>query len=86
MKISCILYYEQKSGMPVTYPQNTLPNREEYTDGMNLLSPREIDFTPKRLQGFISRELGLTKTLEDFGHNLRVIFCKIGKPLRQKRD
>jgi hypothetical protein len=53
---------------------------------MNLLSPREIDFTPKRLQGFISRELGLTKTLEDFGHNLRVIFCKTGKPLRQKRD
>ena len=49
---------------------------KEYTDGMNLLSPKEIDFTPKRLQRFISRELGLTKPLEDSSHNLRVIFDK----------
>ena len=45
---------------------------KEYTDGMNLLSAKEIDFTPRRLQGYISRELGLIKFLEDCGYNLKV--------------
>ena len=58
--------------MPVSYPHNALPNREEYTDSMDLLSPKEIDFTPGRLLGYISRELGLIKFLEDCGHNLKV--------------
>ncbi len=62
--------------MPVSYPHNALPNREEYTDGMNLLSPKEIDFTTRRLLGYISKELGLTKSQEESVHNLRVIFDK----------
>ena len=72
MKIFSIRYNDPKSGMPMSYPHNALPNREQYTDGMNLLSPKEIDFTPERLLGYISRELGLTKFLEDCGHNLKV--------------
>ncbi|MDG1355585.1 MAG: hypothetical protein P8P90_04990 [Opitutales bacterium] len=73
MKISSILYNDPKSGMPVSYPHNALPNREEYTDGMNLLSPKEIDFRPRHLQGYISRELGLTKSQEGSVHKSKVI-------------
>ncbi|MBT3541660.1 MAG: hypothetical protein HN489_11040 [Opitutae bacterium] len=72
MKIFSIRYNDPKSVMPVSYPHNALPNREEYTDSMDLLSPKEIDFTPGRLLGYISRELGLTKFLEDCGYNLKV--------------
>ena len=45
---------------------------KEYTDGMNLLSAKEIDFTPRRLQGYISRELGLTKSQEGSVHKSKV--------------
>ena len=58
--------------MLVSYSQKALPNRKEYTNGMNLVSPKKIDFTPGRLVGYISRVLGLTKSLEDSGHNLKV--------------
>ena len=58
--------------MLVSYSQKALPNRKEYTNGMNLVSPKKIDFTPGRLVGYIFRVLGLTKSLEDSGHNLKV--------------
>jgi len=72
MKIFCILHNDPKSCMLVSYSQKALPNRKEYTNGMNLVSPKKIDFTPGRLVGYISRVLGLTKSLEDSGHNLKV--------------
>ena len=72
MKIFGILYNDPKSGMPVSYPHNTLPNREEYADGMSLLSPKGIDFTLGRLLGYVSKELGLTKFLKYSGHKLKV--------------
>ena len=86
MKISCILYNDPKSGMPVSYPHNALPNREEYTDGMNLLSPKEIDFTPRRLQNYISRELGLTKSQEGSVHKSKVISDKYREGSDAEKD
>lgn len=72
--------------MPVSYPHNALPNREEYTDGMNLLSPKEIDFRPRRLQGYISRELGLTKSQEGSVHKSKVISDKYREGSDAEKD
>ena len=64
MKIFCTLHNDPKSCMLVSYSQKALPNRKEYTNGMNLVSPKKIDFTPGRLVGYIFRVLGLTNPLK----------------------
>jgi len=72
MKVLCILYDDPKSGMPSSYPVETLPKIEKYPDGQTLPTPKGIDFNPGELLGCVSGELGLRKFLEDAGHTLVV--------------
>ena len=78
MKILCVLYDDQKGGMPKSYPLSDVPKLEKYPDGMTLPSPKGRDFTPGQLLGCVSGELGLRKFLESNGHEFVVTNSKDG--------
>ena len=71
-KILCVLYDDPVDGYPTTYARDGLPRLERYPGGQTLPSPEATDFTPGKLLGSVSGELGLRRFLESRGHELIV--------------
>jgi formate dehydrogenase len=71
-KILCVLYRDSVDGYPPRYARDSLPALHGYPDGQTLPKPEAIDFTPGRLLGCVSGELGLRRFLEAAGHTLVV--------------
>lgn len=78
-KVLCVLYDDPVGGYPSSYPRDGLPALERYPDGQTLPTPEAIDFTPGRLLGSVSGELGLRRFLESNGHRLIVTSSKDGE-------
>jgi formate dehydrogenase len=78
MKILCVLYDDPVDGYPSQYPRDDLPVLDGYPGGQTLPSPAALDFTPGRLLGSVSGELGLRRFLEERGHELVVTSDKDG--------
>lgn len=77
-KVLCVLYDDPVGGYPTSYALNTIPRIDRYPDGMNVPTPKQIDFKPGELLGSVSGELGLRKFLEGKGHTLVVTSDKDG--------
>ena len=77
-KILCVLYDDPVDGYPTTYARDGLPRLERYPGGQTLPTPEAIDFTPGKLLGSVSGELGLRRFLESQGHELVVTSEKEG--------
>jgi formate dehydrogenase len=77
-KVVCVLYDDPVDGYPKSYARDDLPKLTHYPGGQSLPSPKGIDFTPGRLLGSVSGELGLRKFLEGQGHELIVTSDKDG--------
>jgi formate dehydrogenase len=77
-KVLCVLYDDPTGGYPTTYARDDLPVIDGYPDGQTLPKPKAVDFTPGRLLGSVSGELGLRRFLEDRGHTLVVTSDKEG--------
>jgi formate dehydrogenase len=78
MKVLCVLYEDPIDGYPTSYPRDEIPKIERYFDGQKVPTPEAIDFTPGKLLGSVSGELGLREFLESRGHSLVVTFDKDG--------
>jgi len=78
-KVLCVLYEDPVGGYPATYARDDLPHIERYPSGQTLPTPSGIDFTPGRLLGSVSGELGLRRFLEGQGHTLVVTSDKDGE-------
>jgi formate dehydrogenase len=76
--ILCVLYDDPVSGYPPGYARDEIPKIEGYHDGQTTPTPEAIDFTPGRLLGSVSGELGLRSFLEERGHDLIVTADKDG--------
>lgn len=77
-KIICVLYDDPITGYPQSYPRDSIPQLDQYPDGMSLPTPRHIDFKPGDLLGSVSGELGLRQFLESQGHTFIVTSDKDG--------
>jgi len=77
-KVLCVLYPDPIGGCPSTNPRDSLPVLESYPNGQALPAPQAMDFTPGRILGSVTGELGLRKFLEDQGHTLVVTSDKDG--------
>ena len=77
-KVVCVLYDDPITGFPTSYARDDLPALTEYPGGQTHPTPNAIDFTPGRLLGSVSVELGLRKYLEGAGHTLVVTSDKDG--------
>ena len=77
-KILCVLYDDPVNGFPTTYARDDIPKIESYFNGQAAPTPSAIDFTPGRLLGSVSGELGLRAFLEASGHTLVVTSDKDG--------
>jgi formate dehydrogenase len=77
-KIVCVLYDDPVDGYPRTYARDGVPLIERYPGGQTAPSPQGLDFTPGRLLGSVSGELGLRGFLESRGHTLVVTSDKEG--------
>ena len=77
-KILCVLYDDPVDGYPTTYARDGLPRLERYPGGQTLPTPESTDFTPGKLLGSVSGELGLRRFLESRGHELIVTSEKEG--------
>ena len=77
-KIVCVLYDDPIDGFPTGYARDDLPALTQYPGGQTHPTPKAIDFTPGRLLGSVSGELGLRKFLEAGGHTLVVTSDKDG--------
>jgi formate dehydrogenase len=76
--IICVLYDDPVGGYPPSYARDWVPKIEQYPGGQNTPSPEDIDFTPGKLLGCVSGELGLRQFVEGRGHNLIVTSDKEG--------
>jgi len=70
--VVCVLYDDPVAGYPKSYARDDIPELKGYPDGQTLPSPAGIDFTPGKLLGSVSGELGLRAFLEERGHKLIV--------------
>jgi formate dehydrogenase len=77
-KVLCVLYDDPVTGYPKSYARDAIPKIERYADGQTPPTPQAIDFTPGKLLGSVSGELGLRKFLESRGHTLVVTSDKEG--------
>ena len=77
-KVLCVLYDDPKGGYPTSYARDDLPKIDHYPGGQTTPTPKAIDFTPGRLLGSVSGELGLRTFLESQGHTLVVTSSKEG--------
>ncbi|MGW4793910.1 NAD-dependent formate dehydrogenase [Nonomuraea sp. NPDC004297] len=77
-KVLCVLYDDPIDGYPTSYARDDLPELAGYPGGQSLPSPKGVDFTPGRLLGSVSGELGLRRFLEERGHTLVVTSDKDG--------
>src|SRR5262245_48714162 len=77
-KVVCVLYDDPVDGYPKSYARDDLPKLTHYPGGQSLPNPRGIDFTPGRLLGSVSGELGLRKFLQGQGLELIVTSDKDG--------
>src|SRR5438552_1566026 len=77
-KIVCVLYADPVTGYPKSYARDEIPKIEGYPGGQTAPTPKAIDFTPGKLLGSVSGELGLRKFLESQGHTLVVTSDKDG--------
>ncbi|RCG29484.1 NAD-dependent formate dehydrogenase [Sphaerisporangium album] len=77
-KILCVLYDDPVDGYPATYARDDLPVLDGYPGGQTLPTPSAVDFTPGKLLGSVSGELGLRTFLEAAGHTLVVTSDKEG--------
>ena len=71
-KVLCVLYDDPLGGYPPEYARAGIPTLTQYSDGQTLPSPASTDFVPGELLGSVSGELGLTKFLEERGHEFVV--------------
>jgi formate dehydrogenase len=76
--ILCVLYDDPVDGYPTSYARDDLPVIDRYFDGQTTPSPQAIDFTPGKLLGSVSGELGLRTFVEGRGHCLIVTSDKEG--------
>ena len=77
-KILCVLYPDPVGGYPKSYARNDIPKIDHYPGGQTAPTPKRIDFTPGKLLGCVSGELGLRKYLEEKGHTFIVTADKDG--------
>ncbi|MFF8727175.1 NAD-dependent formate dehydrogenase [Streptomyces sp. NPDC015171] len=77
-KVLCVLYDDPAEGYPTEYARDDLPAIDHYPGGQTTPTPEAIDFTPGRLLGSVSGELGLRGYLEKAGHTLVVTSDKDG--------
>lgn len=77
-KVLCVLYDDPTDGYPTSYARDDLPAIDNYPSGQTTPTPEAIDFTPGRLLGSVSGELGLRGFLEKAGHTLVVTSDKDG--------
>lgn len=77
-KVLCALYDDPTDGYPTSYARDDLPVIDHYPGGQTTPAPEAIDFTPGRLLGSVSGELGLRGFLEKAGHTLVVTSDKDG--------
>ncbi|MEU4086600.1 NAD-dependent formate dehydrogenase [Streptomyces aureus] len=77
-KVLCVLYDDPTDGYPTTYARDDVPAIDSYPGGQTTPTPGAIDFTPGRLLGSVSGELGLRAFLEKAGHTLVVTSDKDG--------
>jgi formate dehydrogenase len=85
-KIVCVLYEDPVTGYPKTYARDGIPKIERYPDGQTTPNPKSIDFTPGRLLGSVSGELGLRQFLESLGHKFVVTSDKDGPDSAFERE
>ncbi|MFI9386897.1 NAD-dependent formate dehydrogenase [Kutzneria sp. NPDC052558] len=78
-KVLCVLYDDPTTGYPTSYARDDLPHLDGYPGGQTLPTPRGVDFTPGRLLGSVTGELGLRAYLESQGHTLVVTSDKDGE-------
>ena len=77
-KILCVLYPDPVGGYPKSYARNDIPKIDHYPGGQTAPTPKRIDFTPGKLLGCVTGELGLRKYLEEQGHTFIVTADKDG--------
>ena len=77
-KILCVLYPDPVGGYPKSYARNDIPKIDHYPGGQTAPTPKRIDFTPGKLLGCVTGELGLRKYLEEQGHKFIVTADKDG--------
>ncbi|MFB7337356.1 NAD-dependent formate dehydrogenase [Streptomyces adustus] len=77
-KVLCVLYDDPTDGYPTSYARDDLPVIDRYPGGQTAPTPEAVDFTPGRLLGSVSGELGLRGFLEAAGHTLVVTSDKDG--------
>jgi len=77
-KVVLVLYPDPLNGYPPKFAREDIPKITKYSDGQTAPTPSAIDFTPGKLLGCVSGELGLRKFLESKGHTLVVTSDKEG--------
>jgi formate dehydrogenase len=77
-KVICVLHDDPVDGMPKTYARDTIPRIAGYPGGQTAPTPKNIDFKPGELLGWVSGALGVRKYLESQGHTLVVTSAKDG--------
>jgi formate dehydrogenase len=85
-KVLCVLYPDPVDGYPKSYARDSIPKIDHYPDGQTTPTPKKIDFTPGKLLGSVSGELGLRKFLDDAGHRFIVTSDKDGKNSTFERE
>jgi formate dehydrogenase len=85
-KVLCVLYDDPIEGYPTSYARDELPTITTYPGGQLAPTPSAVDFTPGRLLGSVSGELGLRAFLEAAGHTLVVTSDKDGPDSAFERE
>jgi formate dehydrogenase len=85
-KVLCVLYDDPIEGYPTSYARDELPTITTYPGGQLAPTPSAADFTPGRLLGSVSGELGLRAFLEAAGHTLVVTSDKDGPDSAFERE
>jgi formate dehydrogenase len=76
--VLCVLYDDPVTGYPTSYARDDIPVIERYPGGQTTPTPEAIDFTPGELLGSVSGALGLSKFVENRGHEVIVTADKDG--------
>ena len=77
-KVVCVLCPDPVGRYPSEYVRDRIPGAARLPGRPNAPRPKEIAFTPGRLLGCVSEELGLRPALEAGGHTLVVTSDKEG--------